>query len=408
MAGHDLVIVGGGIAGSALAAAVAAAGVDVVLLEREIEFRDRVRGEFMHAWGAAEMLTLGLEQPLLDCGGGWCTQIIGYNEFTSPEAAEATAVPLDLIVPGAPGAMCVGHPQASEALNTHAGACGASVVRGVRDVEVTAGAQPSVSYELDGERHDVSCRMVIGADGRMSTVRRTLGIGLETIESPMVLGGMLVRAERWSSQAAFIGVEGERLFLAFPRPHDLVRLYLCREPSELTAGANRAQHMLDAFRLNCVPNSEALATADPIGPCSYFPGSDSWTDGPVVEGAVLVGDAAGWSDPILGCGLSVAMRDARSVADVLRGDDWSVGAFEGYVAERATRMRRLLLTGQIVTELSCTFTDEGRERRRTFGERFAEDELVGALRSAAVMGPEHGPDEAFSEATVARALAYAD
>lgn len=41
----DVVVVGGGIGGSALAAQLAAGGLDVTVLERTTELPDRVRGE---------------------------------------------------------------------------------------------------------------------------------------------------------------------------------------------------------------------------------------------------------------------------------------------------------------------------------------------------------------------------
>lgn len=47
----DLVIVGGGIAGSSLAIVMARLGFDVVVLEKERQFRDRVRGEVIYPWG---------------------------------------------------------------------------------------------------------------------------------------------------------------------------------------------------------------------------------------------------------------------------------------------------------------------------------------------------------------------
>jgi flavin-dependent dehydrogenase len=43
----DVVIVGGGIAGSALATVLARGGHEVVLLERQSVYRDKVRGEGM-------------------------------------------------------------------------------------------------------------------------------------------------------------------------------------------------------------------------------------------------------------------------------------------------------------------------------------------------------------------------
>jgi choline dehydrogenase-like flavoprotein len=50
----DIVIVGSGIAGGAQGTVLARARFEVVLLERESNFPDRVRGEFMPPWGVTE------------------------------------------------------------------------------------------------------------------------------------------------------------------------------------------------------------------------------------------------------------------------------------------------------------------------------------------------------------------
>ena len=57
--------------------------------------------------------------------------------------------------------------------------------------------------------------------------------------------------------------------------------------------------------------------ATPAGPCATYPGDDTWTDAPFADGVVLIGDAAGYNDPIIGQGLSIAMRDARIVRDLI-------------------------------------------------------------------------------------------
>jgi 2-polyprenyl-6-methoxyphenol hydroxylase-like FAD-dependent oxidoreductase len=57
----DVVIVGGGIAGSSLAASLANAGLGVVGVERERRFRDRVRGESLHPWLTMLMIDRGPE-----------------------------------------------------------------------------------------------------------------------------------------------------------------------------------------------------------------------------------------------------------------------------------------------------------------------------------------------------------
>lgn len=50
----DVAIVGGGIAGGALACALSRAGFGVLLLERQQEYRDRVLGEGIVPWGVAD------------------------------------------------------------------------------------------------------------------------------------------------------------------------------------------------------------------------------------------------------------------------------------------------------------------------------------------------------------------
>ncbi len=405
---RDVVIVGGGIAGSAIAAALAPAGVDVLVIERQVKYRDRVRGEFLQPWGVAEARRLGVEQTLLDAGGGYTTRLATYGEDVDADVAASVAVPLDMLLPGVPGGLNVGHPQACEALSSLAAERGATSLRGVGDVEVDAplaGGSPSVRYEVDGNVEDVQCRLVIGADGRQSTVRRNVGVGLEQADSKAVLGGMLVRAD-FPDGTSILGVEGDVHFLIFPRPNGFVRIYLACDPGPRTAGADRAQNMLDAYALESVPGSDRLANAEPAGPCSYYVGSDSWTTSPVPDGVVLAGDAAGWSDPVIGEGLSIALRDARSVAEtMLASDDWSAEAFAPYVEERTERMRRLRVGAYVATEMRCTFTPEARLRRAAFGERMLGDPMILNLMLSTLAGPETAPAECFTDANVEHILA---
>jgi 2-polyprenyl-6-methoxyphenol hydroxylase-like FAD-dependent oxidoreductase len=49
--GYDIITVGGGLGGAALAKAMAEHGTRVLVLERVQQFKDRVRGEQMHPLG---------------------------------------------------------------------------------------------------------------------------------------------------------------------------------------------------------------------------------------------------------------------------------------------------------------------------------------------------------------------
>jgi len=171
-ANPDVVIVGGGIGGSALAAVLAKQGAEVLVLERQQTYKDRVRGEYMAPWGVEETQRLGLLDVLLGAGGHFCPRYIPYDELTPPEIAEQHPVDMGKVIPGIAGALCVSHPGACEALARPAAAAGATVLRGVTNVSVEPGARPKVRFSGAGTEQVVEPRLVVGADGRTSSVRR--------------------------------------------------------------------------------------------------------------------------------------------------------------------------------------------------------------------------------------------
>jgi 2-polyprenyl-6-methoxyphenol hydroxylase-like FAD-dependent oxidoreductase len=66
---YDVVTVGGGLGASALARSLALEGLKVLVLERETQFKDRVRGEQVASWGVGEARELGiLDMLLANCG----------------------------------------------------------------------------------------------------------------------------------------------------------------------------------------------------------------------------------------------------------------------------------------------------------------------------------------------------
>jgi len=113
----DVVIVGGGISGSALALVLARRGASVTVLERQQDYADRVRGEYMHPWGVAEAKRLGLVDILLEAGGVFVTRGIGYDESIPWDAAEARVRNISTMVQDVPGGLGVGHPAACRALS---------------------------------------------------------------------------------------------------------------------------------------------------------------------------------------------------------------------------------------------------------------------------------------------------
>ncbi|MBV9057607.1 MAG: FAD-dependent monooxygenase [Pseudonocardiales bacterium] len=78
------------------------------------------------------------------------------------------------------------------------------MVRGVGGVDVEPGDAPVVRYEHDDIAHELRCRLIVGADGRMSTVRRQLGVEFHQ-NTPRIWGGHACRRSRRLAGPAILG-----------------------------------------------------------------------------------------------------------------------------------------------------------------------------------------------------------
>lgn len=411
MAQYDLIIVGGGIGGSALAQVMASAGRSVLLLERSEVYEDRVRGEWIAPWGVDEVRRLGLYDLLKDAGGHHITHHVTFDEGRDPAAAEAEALPLGFFREGVPGPLCLGHPRHCQTLFDAAGAAGAEMLRGVQVISVEAGARPRVTFEVDGEVREATARLLVGADGRTSQVREAVGIPLRQDTPHHWFAGLLIEdAPGWRDTLQAIGTEGDFGFLAFPQGGGRIRLYGGYALSEARRfkGDEGPRRFLDAFALSCAPDNRHIVSGRPAGPLFSYINADSWTDRPYGPGVVLVGDAAGWNDPIIGLGLSITYRDVRIVSDILKAsDDWSEAAFAPYGEERAERMRRLRFAGKLQSALDMEFGEAAKARRHRYHELGATDPTLKLHGVAVMAGPEVAPPEIFTEAHRARVLGTA-
>jgi 2-polyprenyl-6-methoxyphenol hydroxylase-like FAD-dependent oxidoreductase len=392
MSDVDVAIVGGGIGGSALGGLLARAGLRVLIVERERSFTDRVRGEWMAPWGVAELRRLGLYERFIAAGGHHLSRHIGYDELVPAAEASSRPLPIAELLPGIPGPLCLEHVVMQNEALAQATESGAHLRRGVTDVRVTAGRQPSIAFVEGGATESVSARLVIGADGRTSTVRRQLGLTLEEAPIDHLIAGLLIDgAEGWPQDLQAGGKVGGIHYLIFPQGRGRARLYadFAANDRGRFAGPGGAERMLAAFAMPCVPHSEAIATARPIGPCRSYPSQDAWLDEPFVDGVVLIGDAAGYNDPIIGQGVSITLRDARIVGEILIGSDaWDVSSFEPYATERRERLRRLRASAVFDTSLNARFEPRDLERRSRAIVRIAADPSLLMPMLAIYTGPE--------------------
>jgi 2-polyprenyl-6-methoxyphenol hydroxylase-like FAD-dependent oxidoreductase len=398
----DVVIVGGGIAGSSLAYALASEGRSVTVLESSVEYQDRVRGESMLPWGVKEARGLGVEQILLDAGAhvtpSWMQYIAGVDE--------PAAIPMSMMIEGIPGTLNMRHPDACQALIDAAAAAGATVVRGVHDVKLSAGGDVSITYATD-HAAEVHAQLVVGADGRSSTVRRQAGISLQRDHPINYIAGLLVDGLAGiPDDHDVLAADGDLLLLMFHQGSGRARLYLCpgRSGQHRFAGPDAVARFLAAWRNpGCYPLSGSVAAGSPAGPCATYPGDDTWTDTPFADRVVLVGDAAGHNDPIVGQGLSISMRDARIVRDLILAGARQPADFAPYGRERSDRMRTLRLIADVV---SVTYAEDADNRlaRRLFlaGKMASMDAEVFPLLVGSFAGPETVPDPLVNPAILDR------
>jgi 2-polyprenyl-6-methoxyphenol hydroxylase-like FAD-dependent oxidoreductase len=393
----DVVVVGGGIGGASLGGALARSGLGITILEATTEYHDRVRGESMQCWGVKEAQELGVEQVLLDAGA----HIAPTWKSIAADGSEQQEIPMALLIPGVGGSLNLHHPTACQALLDDAERAGATVLRGVENVEVTPGPAPTVSCALDGTTVDLPTTLVVGADGRGSVVRRRAGITLEKQEATTWIAGLLLDGLDGVPDDHDLMVSDEGQFsLLFHQGGGRARSYVVNGLSQKRrfAGGESAAAFLGACASSVHPSIAAIAMATPAGPCAAYAGEDTWTATPYVDGVVLVGDAAGHNDPIIGQGLSIALRDAKLVRDLVLDGARTASAFAPYGAERMERMARLRLIADILAVVQAEDADNQRARRERYAATSADPDsgLLG-LMIGAFAGPHTVPDELVDE-----------
>jgi geranylgeranyl reductase family protein len=322
---RDVIVVGGGPAGSTVALLLAQQGHDVVLFDEARFPRDKICGEALSpgAWRMIE--SIGAAPALRQAGAlpisGMCLTAPDGTSFRGAYDGGRTV------------GFALERTRLDAILLDRARQAGVEVRQGEK-VSGLLRAGPSVtgvSVTANGEPHALQARVVIGADGRRSVVARSLGLLTESR-----------RHRRFAVRGYWEGMQG---LTSFGEMHVGAGGYCGIAP--LAGGRANVTFVLDQRALSAAGRGlegfyrdrlrmwpeivERLAGAELAGPPRAIGPLALESSGVWAPGALLVGDAAGFFDPFTGEGIAAALRGAHLAAAVAHDSLTGRGDLSAYV-----------------------------------------------------------------------------
>jgi len=368
----DVLVAGGGPAGSATAAALAQLGLRVLVADAGQDRKKQLAGELLHPAGVQDLVELGFSDVVQNAArvsgfaitDGTHTALLPYAEGDWGIGLEHHALvePLFQALEGRAGIERRSRTRVTEAQN------------GSDSVEAT--------LVQEGRSERIRVRLLVAADGRSSPLRRGLGIH-ENNERLSTMVGVLVEASLLPFPGRghlFIG--GPAPVLAYAISADKARV-MVDLPLGSTADRLRTQPAI----LRGLPETlrqavlEALTREPPLIACNDTRLPDS-----VVRGrTVLVGDAAGCCHPLSASGLASAVRDARVLRDALGAhpDDFPRALGTYARARRPANRTRIALASALYRAFSSQGSEMAALRSGLF--RYWERAPQGARVSMALL-----------------------
>lgn len=316
----DVVIVGAGVAGSALAYSLAKDGRVVQVIERDLSQPDRIVGELLQPGGYLKLAELGLEE----CVGGIDSQqVYGYALFKEGKYAKLT-YPLQDFSSDVSG-RSFHHGRFIQSLRHKAASLpNVRMEQGtVASLIEEKGTVKGVKYKnKDGQDVKAYAPLTIVCDGCFSNLRKNLCIPQVNIMSHFV--GMVLNLENGKlphPNHGHVILANPSPVLFYPVSSTEVRCLVDIPGSKMPSISNgdmakylkskvapQLPHELhDAF-IEQVEKGDIRSMPNRSMPASPLP----------TPGAILLGDAFNMRHPLTGGGMTVALSDVVVLRDLLR------------------------------------------------------------------------------------------
>lgn len=307
----DVVVVGAGPAGCVLGYLLARSGVDVMLLERESDLAREFRGYYFQPLVVRLLDQMGLLDDLL--------AEVPYEKWSnvSLRAFGRSYATLDCtVLPESPQyGLVIEQPPLLRFIIDHAAKFDSftfhrsAAVNGlVTDDETVRGV-----VVRDGEmgtEWELLSRLVVGADGRFSTVRKAAGIDPNRVDGRVqLLWFKLPRADEMRPELGRIESSGVLGYIPLGDDVQVSLLVRADEYRDIRErGIEELHDRIAAIDPKLQPVLEAHLTD--FGQCSLLDPDPEISKEWVLDGLLLVGDAAHVANPFGAQGNSLAVQDA--------------------------------------------------------------------------------------------------